>query len=364
MASSKLPSIPSLRTQQLYLELASLQASPPPGVYVTISPTDPTLWSGVLFVQKGTIHGILPLGPLGSCLKIALGPYASAILRFQVRFPRIYPDLPPIVRFDTDIFHPLLVPLTTYTFTTSSSDTDTVSATDEERLPPGGFSLRHGFPHWFGRAKRSATNSASSSRNVSSNPTADGVGAAPDTSSSTPAETNSDVKDGEPSSVALITSTHTSSIPTGEIYQSEGVDVPVAQLFNYIRETFDNEDVIDSIPLEAAGNPGAWHAWQSHRRHSRDVLGESKNAEPQQAGTNFQGPAAGKESGKSRLPGQWNWTGVWQKRAQAGIRNSYLESVLFGNSPRNAADDLIRFQKLDNDILAEVKTEIIGPARN
>src|SRR5699024_3148272 len=90
--------------------------------------------------------------------------------------------LPPLVTFTTDIFHPLLVPLTTYTFTTGSDDaTDTVSATDEERLPPGGFSLRHGFPHWFGRAKKSAANSATSSRNVSGN--SPSPRAAPDTPS-------------------------------------------------------------------------------------------------------------------------------------------------------------------------------------
>src|SRR3954468_18567199 len=96
-------------------------------------------------------------------IHISTGPYAPAVLRFQISFPATYPTLPPLVTFSTDVFHPLLTPLTTYTYTTGSSDTDTVSATDEERLPPGGFSLRHGFPQWFGRARRSAA----SSRNVS-----------------------------------------------------------------------------------------------------------------------------------------------------------------------------------------------------
>jgi hypothetical protein len=114
---------------------------------MSLTPGDPTIWTGVLFVQNG--------------------PYASAILRFQIRFPTSYPDVPPVVIFTTDIFHPLLVPLTTYTFTTGSSSEDPVSARDEERLPPGGFSLRHGFPRWFVRAQRSVTSSAASSRNAS-----------------------------------------------------------------------------------------------------------------------------------------------------------------------------------------------------
>lgn len=37
---------------------ASLKYAAPPGVYVTIAPGDPTLWSGVLFVRSG---GLTPL---------------------------------------------------------------------------------------------------------------------------------------------------------------------------------------------------------------------------------------------------------------------------------------------------------------
>ncbi|KAI1042900.1 hypothetical protein LB505_001027 [Fusarium chuoi] len=53
------------------------------------------------------------------------------------------------------MFHPLITPLTTYMYTTDIQESGTVSASDQERLPPGGFSLRHGFPDWFGRGRRS-----------------------------------------------------------------------------------------------------------------------------------------------------------------------------------------------------------------
>ncbi|OJD16024.1 hypothetical protein AJ78_03777 [Emergomyces pasteurianus Ep9510] len=345
MSSYRLPNIPSLRKQQLRLEFASLKTAPPPGVYVNISATDPTFWSGVIFVQKG--------------------PYASAILRFQLRFPSTYPDLPPLVTFATDIFHPLIVPLTTYTFSTNSPDTDTVSATDEERLPPGGYSLRHGFPHWFGRARRSASNSAASSRNVSGDQQNEAKPAAPlgqqpggrlsESIPSTPSKnpTTSSTGEQDVSSEGPISSPDSrgrvSPMPTGPPHTSPQMDVPVLKMLNYIRSTFDDEAVLDSIPLEAAGNPGAWHAWQSHRGLQYREGEDGPDAQ------------AKRDNPHTRRPGEWNWEGVWEKRVQAGIETSYLESVLFGGSTRGgASDDLIRFVKLDGDILDRIKEEIIA----
>ncbi|KAG5301596.1 ubiquitin-conjugating enzyme [Histoplasma ohiense] len=342
MSSYRLPNIPSLRRQQLRLEFTSLKTAPPPGVYVNISPTDPTFWSGVIFVQKG--------------------PYASAILRFQFRFPSTYPDLPPLVTFTTDIFHPLIVPLTTYTFSTNSPDTDTVSATDEERLPPGGFSLRHGFPHWFGRAQRSASNSATSSRNVSGSEQkgakpapleqpSEGTTPTPDKDAGTG---TSSAEEQDVSSAGRVSShdphVRVSPLPAGSpSTASVQVDVPVLTILNYIRSTFDDEAVLDSIPLEAAGNPGAWHAWRSHRG-----LGNREGEDGPD------GPVK-RSSLHARRPGEWNWEGVWETRVQAGIETSYLESVLFGNSTRGGAgDDLIRFVKLDSDTLSKTKEEIIS----
>ncbi|KAK2785796.1 hypothetical protein FQN53_007376 [Emmonsiellopsis sp. PD_33] len=315
MATCRLPSIPSLRKQQLRLEYSSLKIAPPPGVYVGISPTDPSLWSGVIFVQKG--------------------PYASAILRFQLRFPSTYPDLPPLVTFSTDIFHPLLVPLTTYTFTTGTPDTDTVSATDEERLPPGGFSLRHGFPHWFGRARRSTANSAASSRNVSGADTNEPDGRInedqEETTPKTPVSKAVGSSVSEQSFKNLVSSppARASPVPLGKPYASQArVEVPVLKVLNYIRSTFDDESVLDSITLEAAGNPGAWHAWRSHRRLGNKDGGDGLDNQVKRG------------SPQARRPGEWNWEGVWAKRVQTGIETSYLESVLFGSNSRGGSDDM------------------------
>lgn len=97
---------------------------------------------------------------------LSKGPYGKAILRFQISFPPSYPNLPPLVTFSTDMFHPLITPLTTYMYTTDIHDSGTVSATDDERLPPGGFSLRHGFPGWFGRGSRDSGSRKSSGQHL------------------------------------------------------------------------------------------------------------------------------------------------------------------------------------------------------
>lgn len=266
--------------------------------------------------------------------------------------------------FTTDIFHPLLVPLTTYTFTTGSDDaTDTVSATDEERLPPGGFSLRHGFPHWFGRAKKSAANSAASSRNVSGNSPA--PSAFTDTPSgkdregeesseseetvhpSTPKKSTQDVDSSLTSMSSSPATTNLSSgtpvrapsaLPPVSEYQPRRRNVPALTLLNYIRSTFDDENVLDSVPLEAAGNPGAWHAWRTHRRSATSAAGSTE-------ATLRRNSSLRKASPQARLPGEWNWEGVWAQRVQNGIEASMSDAILFGNSPRGGgSDDIVRMK--------------------
>ncbi|KAB8214037.1 hypothetical protein BDV33DRAFT_183508 [Aspergillus novoparasiticus] len=324
MSTSRLPNIPALRKHQLLLEFASLNHAAPPGLYVSPAPNDPTLWTGVLFVRTG--------------------PYASAVLRFQIRFPPSYPDLPPSVTFSTDVFHPLIVPLTTYTFSTNASSEDPVSASDEERLPPGGFSLRHGFPHWFGRGKRSVVNSADSSRAVSIN----GSNIGGDTAGNdSPQNPNDAFRPTSPSknqadNVREESATSRKAEKPVEIREY----VPVTALLNYIRSTFDDETVLDSLPLEAAGNPSAWHAWKAHRKDSSNsaFTSSSKKGIPQ-----------------ARLPGDWHWDGIWAKRVQDEVEASHSEATLFGNATRSGGtEDMIRFTRLDDATLTSIK-EMINP---
>jgi hypothetical protein len=227
------------------------------------------------------------------------GPYAPAVLRFQISFPPNYPTLPPLVTFSTDVFHPLLTPLTTYTYTTGSLDTDTVSATDDERLPPGGFSLRHGFPQWFGRARRSET----SSRDVSGSSLSGPLG-----------------------NVTPILSTLDSASPAVK-------DVSIVTILDYIRSTFSEESVLDSLPLEAAANPGAYHAWRTYRA---PIL---QAQEQPMLNSELSAPVQAEEVtafGRNRRPGEWNWEGVWEDRVRKAVKASLSEPVLF------AAEDIVR----------------------
>ncbi|CAI7566306.1 unnamed protein product [Penicillium bialowiezense] len=349
MSTSKLPCIPSLRKQQLHLEFASLKHAAPPGVYVSLVPGDPTLWNGVIFVRSGRSVSRCHWNQL-LISSLPAGPYASAVLRLQLRFPDTYPDLPPTVTFATDLFHPLIVPLTTYTFSTGSASDNPVSATDEERLSPGGFSLRHGFPHWFGRAKRSGLASGATSRNVS------GVSAIARTSeeqSSADPVTNDGASDVSEPPVNVNTEPAASEEDEGtnpplakvpvETFAEPRQVVPVSEILNYIRSTFDDESVLDSLPVEVAGNPGAWHAWRAHRRGGSGP-GHFKRESPQ-----------------ARLPGDWHWDGIWARRVQDEIENSRSEPMLFGSSVRGV-DEMIRFSRLDDTTSNSVKEKITAMA--
>jgi hypothetical protein len=217
-----------------------------------------------------------------------------------------------LITFSSDIFHPLLTPLTTYTYTTSASDTDTVSASDQERLPPGGFSLRHGFPQWFMQSRQGSA--ASATQPVNNNP------------------------------------------------------ITIFELLDYIRSSFNDEDALSSIPLEAAANPGAYHAWQTVRARK---LQSSRAASPQSLPTskrssglenisgslNAQADPSSTPRGRRLRPGEWNWDGVWEERVKRGIQSSLTEPTLFGTA--GAGDDIIRFSDIDADALERIRAEIL-----
>lgn len=271
---------------------------------------------------------VRPQAPLPSALAhTASGPYAQAVLRLQISFPDSYPKLPPLVLFSTDMFHPLITPLTTYMYTTDIQDNGTVSARDEERLPPGGFSLRHGFPEWFGRGRRAWPGSRQASGEQARSPASELASHATSSVYSPESE-----NDNQPS------------------YMRTGKrSVSIYHILKYIRSTFDDEEVLDSVPLEAAGNPGAWHAWRTHQRK----LGKL-HEDPAAVGSGQDGKVDGGQGASSgeavntsvRQPGEWNWDGVWEDRVKKGIAASLSEPVLYGGS--GGPDELVRNHRRSN----------------
>ncbi|KAF8853404.1 UBC-like protein [Acephala macrosclerotiorum] len=339
MVPQPFPTLPAVRKQHLLVEFSSLKYACPHGVFVSLTPGDPTLWSGVIFVRKG--------------------PYAPSILRFQISFPPTYPSLPPLVTFSTDMFHPLITPLTTYMYTTDIQDSGTVSATDEERLPPGGFSLRHGFPGWFGRAsRRSAERTRIGSASLQTPPRGGSVSGV-----SSPG-----------SGVGSLSPTPKGTGGTADSSASargKKDEITTYEVLRYIRSTFDDEEVLDSVPLEAAGNPGAWHAWRTHRIKTGKLI--VKDTPKEEKSNWHDGPSEDGDSPRStpegytrlaggtsapstaRRPGEWNWDGVWEIRVKKGVDASITESVLFG---KDAGDDLIRFLHLDPEQIDSIKENI------
>ncbi|KAI2476812.1 Ubiquitin-protein ligase [Pyrenophora tritici-repentis] len=300
--SVAVPALPSFRKQHLLVEFSRLRYAQLDGVFLSITPGDPSLWLGVIFVRKG--------------------PYAPAVLRFQISFPPTYPALPPLVTFSTDVFHPLLTPLTTYTYTTGSTDTDTVSATDEERLPPGGFSLRHGFPHWFGRSRKmSAPNSRDASGSALASP-----------ASTTPVPSDLNASSGTPNVPQ----------PTQE--------VSIVRILEYIRSTFSEESILDSLPLEAAANPGAFHAWRAHRA---PIVQAQQPTSPSPEPSTSEKSEGSSTLGRNRRPGEWNWEGVWEERVRKAVKASLSEPVLYGTS---AGEDIIRFREADEEMQEKMKS--------
>ncbi|KAI1436079.1 ubiquitin-conjugating enzyme/RWD-like protein [Xylaria sp. CBS 124048] len=317
MASLSLTKLPALRRQHLLAEFTGLKQACPEGVYVGLTPGDPTLWSGVIFVRDG--------------------PYAPAVMRFQLAFPDSYPELPPLVTFATDLFHPLITPPGTYTHSIDVQDNGTISANDEEPLPPGGFSLKHGFPNWFRRRGRKAAEEKPAGGDEGARqtlhlppPPADHHGG------TAPGSRNSAIGQ------------------SADFLESKGKEASIFEILHYIRSTFDNEDVLDSIPLEAAGNQGAWHAWRAHRTETGKEFVTSPTSPPDDTT-----PMADLETSQAstRQPGQWSWEGVWEDRVSKGIAISLSEPVMFGSV--GTPDEVIRFLNMGDDDLVTLKENLL-----
>ncbi|PHH52990.1 Protein crossbronx -like protein [Ceratocystis fimbriata CBS 114723] len=329
MATLRMASLPSMRKQHLMAEFAGLKQACPDGVFVSLTPGDPSTWSGVIFVRKG--------------------PYSSAVLRFQISFPDAFPRLPPQVTFLTDMFHPLITPLSTY-----SNEGDTVSANDSERLPPGGFSLRHGFPSWFTR--RTARRIASDGRPVIATP--------PRNPGSNPiriVESESRRQRSE-SIFGTPASQHTSSTDRPGYTRTDKEAVPVYDVLAYIRSSFDDEEVLDSIPLEAAGNQGAWHAWRLHRKESLMASGHEPAANPDESvfsadESEPRSPVSPPPALRPKQASQWNWEGVWERRVSQNLASSLQDSMLYGGT--TPSDELIHFLPLEGQELETTKENLM-----
>lgn len=212
--------------------------------------------------------------------------------------------------FLTDVFHPLVQPLTTYTYYARDIGRGIVSSGDEDHLPPGGLNLRFGFPDRFKKPRDNINKKDDATTHA-----ADGVS--------------------RPSNA----SPRRSSAPL------------TIEILQYMHVVFDTEAVLDTVPLEDAANTGAWHAWRSYRSKA---LGD-RLSPPLNAGSGLDDSVHERSSsprqqpGGARRPAEWNWQGVWEDRVKKSIQASISDHVLYHSDP----SELICFSKMESEAIGD-----------
>ncbi|KAF8423267.1 hypothetical protein EV426DRAFT_602871 [Tirmania nivea] len=285
----------AFRRQNLLIEFASLKYASPQGIYMSLSPQEPRLWWGVMFVRKG--------------------PYASAILKFTVLFPTSYPADPPILTFLSDIYHPLIVPPTPPPLSSSSTHSSPGMSQPQppaahinynqniSNLPPGSFTLKHGFPNWCSTPSPRATSSPDSKRLPPNPPVA-------------PLESS------------------LSSTPWNHAASPEK-EKNILQVLYYLKSVFSSVSVLDDIPPHLAANLGALRAWRSFRETSN---------------------IGGKEEGQR----------VWLERVNGCVAGSQTDGVLYGGMGVGRGggglgnEEIMRFLDIDDDAYESIKEMIAG----
>lgn len=126
---------------------------------------------------------------------------------------------------------------------------------------------------------------------------------------------------------------HATSIPASGDGSITIENVSIVRVLDYIRSTFSEESVLDALPLEAAANPGAYHAWRTYRA---PVIQAHQQSKSDDAPTSFEQAVDAAALGRNRRPGEWNWEGVWEERVKKAVKASLSEPVLFG------AEDIVR----------------------
>ncbi len=126
----------------------------------------------------------------------------------------------------------------------------------------------------------------------------------------------------------------TSGSRAGQAVQPE---ITAYEVLDYIRLAFTDEKFLDTLPVDAAANPGAYHAWHAHRTQSNSQPDSRRSSGVHSSSS----PRRSSElaTTKARRPGEWNWEGVWEERVKKGIRSSLSEPMLFGGA--GAGDDIV-----------------------
>ena len=232
-----------------------------------------------------------------------------------------------MITFQSEIFHPLVTPLTTYANPTGSRKLDSISRNDSDQLEPGGLSLRRGFPGWFKGSEGSASSPAFYSEDGQQQGTEGlssefslGEGGRP----TSPISSKFGVEQGtEP--------LQQRSPPNRR--SSHGGTLAVLQ---YVKTVLEDEEILDQLSLQDCANPGAWHAWQAHRRISTETsFPQVDRSDGTPTGEVSAGWVGNNVATSQRPSSTWNWDGVWVDRVQKAVNTSISDSVLYNSGNGN-----------------------------
>jgi len=168
---------------------------------------------------------------------------------------------------------------------------------DEIDRPPGYFTLHQGFPRWIKQ--------------------------------STKVDDASTIFGSVPAKSILGKDVHDHISDEGSQVNTPDT-MPIVDVVRYMRSCFEDESIMDSIPLEHCLNPSAWYAWKSHRAGS----------------ANATDPSLGTQDGP-RDPSEWNWDGVFASRAERVVQGSLSKATLYGNG--DDWDETIRFLQVEGE---------------
>lgn len=127
----------------------------------------------------------------------------------------------------------------------------------------------------------------------------------------------------------------------------------IIEILQYVKKSFEDENVLDELPLDAAGNPGAWHAWQAHQQAHQNKTMQEAPSIPRIGILDPSSPHYRKNSSGGIKPlSDWNWDGVWAERVRKGVNASVSEQMLYGNPD---SDDLIHFLDVDDEAVEVIR---------
>jgi hypothetical protein len=184
-------------------------------------------------------------------------------------------------------------------------------------LLPGGLSLRHGFPKWFEKSDKVPS------------PMFRDIGAK---------EVNSP-RSGSPEKRLGHRRPLSFHIPPPKEdgYSTDDVPSTIIEVLHYLKRAFEDETILDDLPMEAAANLGAWHAWRAHRRKAKLQKSHADKLEGHRRSMSANIPSPTTPN-RPKSSGDWNWDGVWVERVKKGISTSLSEHMLYGSVD---GDDLV-----------------------